>query len=144
DDGGVQVALEDGARVSSGRLVAPSFTIAGMSFVTATDAPLVLMLPDEGPMTVKAGRIAGTLGRTDVAGYQVSSDFVVGDIDVTLAAVPSGQFALQTQGLTVSGNQAWLPAVDIDARIEFDQDNLSFSSPVLLRDAPADPGLQVN
>lgn len=136
------VTLNPGAQVASGRVTSPTLQLAGLTF-TAT-APLLIgrTLDAAGVLTLEGQQIAGTLTQLVASGYTIDTAFSLRDIRVTSADVLAGEAVLQTQGLQASGG-FWLPAMDIDARLQLQASTLAFATPLLLRSAPADPGISV-
>jgi hypothetical protein len=78
-------------------------------------------------------------GSASLAAYKLTGGLRVVASGIAAGA---GEFTVQSEGLELGGLRTWLPPFDIAARLSLDQDALSFTTPLLLRNAPADAGLR--
>lgn len=57
---------------------------------------------------------------------------------------PLARYTINTDMLELGGLPEWIPSFDIAAELTREQQTLSFSTPLLLRDMAADPGITLN
>jgi hypothetical protein len=77
-------------------------------------------------------------GNAAVADYTLAGAIAVAATDV---AAGVGKFGIKTTDLQLGGLPGWTPLFDIDATVVREQNQLSLSTPLLLRNAPADAGI---
>lgn len=62
-------------------------------------------------------------------------------VDVLPAPDSISRYHVKTTDLSIGGLEQWLPPFDIDANLTLDDEQLTFDTPLLLRNAPADAGV---
>ncbi len=105
---------------------------------------LTLRLSDKAELTFTTGAAAGINTATvplQVTGSLQNKPFGIAAALTLSQTNVNGVYQLKTTGLEFTGLTAWQPEFDIDARLVLDRNQLSFSTPVLLRSAPADAGI---
>lgn len=82
-------------------------------------------------------------GTANFAEYTLAGAIQVSAPNLGTGNGASGEYQVSTEALLLGGLPAWLPVFDVDASVALDGDVLTFSTPLLLRNAPADAGLAI-
>ncbi len=61
-----------------------------------------------------------------------------------IEATANDSYHIKTQGLTLGGLPELVPAFDVDATLDVDGRQIAFSTPLLIRDTPADAGITLD